>query len=368
MYAEVLEEYDINIGELPEEHMLWAIEELKATYAKKQVQEWSKDTSRELTEVASKDVHVVLAENASELVKLSMSLESHTTRVDLRDQGPDILERYEARAAAMGAFQGMHFGLPEIDQHTNGIRPGELAVVGAYAKVGKSYFVDRVALNEFQIGRSVALFTLENSIEMTTDRIACLATGIDPIPFDNGVATPEDIQAVREWIDNTLNTAEHPLHILSPSEGEKTAEQIVLKAKLLGADSLIVDQLTFVEPSRNQKRRDLEIRQMMHDFKNLISSGREKLPLLLAHQINREGLMRANKNGYHTMVDFAEGSEVERSLDWGFSMFQPDYMKEESELLFQTLAVRRRGIKNWILNWNLQTSDIAVKHEEVVGV
>lgn len=361
---EVLEEYDITIGDLPEEGMLWAIEELKATWAKKQTQEWSKDTSRELTEVPSGDVHTVLAERASELISLSMSLESKITRVDLREQGPDIMQRYNVRASNTGDFQGMHFGLPEIDSHTNGIREGELAVVGAFAKVGKSYFLDRVALQEFQAGRSVALFTLENSIAMTTDRIACLANNIDPIAFDEGRSSAEDLKLVDEWIHDVIEKAGCPLHILSPDEGEKTAEQIVLKAKILGVQSLIVDQLTFVEPSRTNKRRDLEIRQMMHDFRNLISTGRDAMPMLLAHQINREGIMRANKIGHHTMVDFAEGSEVERTVDWAFTLYQPDHMKEEQELLLQTLAARRRGIKNWILNWDVAGGAIYSKHEE----
>ena len=118
------------------------------------------------------------------------------------------MSRYEARAANTREFQGMHFGLPEVDVHTNGIREGELAVVGAYAKVGKSYFVDRVALREFEQGRCVALYTLENSISMTTDRIACLANGIDPVPFDEGRASPEDLALIQEWINEVLLKAE----------------------------------------------------------------------------------------------------------------------------------------------------------------
>ena len=364
---EVLQEYDIEMGDLPDEGMLWAIEELKATFAKKQVQEWSKDTSRELTEVPSGDVAMTLAESASALVNLSMSLESHVTRVDLREQGPDIMQRYNERAAITTNFQGMHFGLPEVDTHTNGIRAGELAVVGAFAKVGKSYFLDRVALEEFNAGRSVALFTLENDIKMTTDRIACLANSIDPIAFDEGRSSAEDLKVMQEWIHDVIEVAGCPLHILRPEEGERTAEQIVLKAKILGVDSLIVDQLTFVEPSRTNKRRDLEIRQMMHDFRNLISSGRDAMPMLLAHQINREGIMRANKNGYHSIVDFAEGSEVERTVDWAFTLFQPDHYRQEQELLLQTLAARRRGIKNWLMHWNVQAGQIYVKHEEDVA-
>ena len=154
------------------------------------------------------------------------------------------------------------------------------------------------------------------------------------------------------------------MHILSPKEGEKTAEQIVLKAKLLGAESLIVDQLTFVEPSRINKRRDLEIRQMMHDFRNMISAEPDPMPMLLAHQINREGITRANKVGHHIMVDYAEGSEVERTVDWAFTLFQDPALRQQNEVLFQILAARRRGIASWILNWNLQESNVHVKHEE----
>jgi replicative DNA helicase len=219
---DVLGEYDIEIGELPDQHMLWAIEELKATYLKKTVQDWSKETSRELTEVPSGDTHGVLAERATQLVGLSLDLESHQTRVELRETASDILADYEERKSANGAFRGMAFGLQEVDEHSNGIYPGEIAILGAYAKVGKSYFVDRVALKEWERGRSVALFTLENSLEMTRDRIACLATGVNPTHFEQGISLPDEELMVQTWIHDVLEKSDTPLNMLAPEGSERS--------------------------------------------------------------------------------------------------------------------------------------------------
>ena len=363
---DTLIEHEIPLDELPDETIEWAIDDLKATYLTRQTQEWMKKASEEITLAVPGERHAVLTQYATELVGLSTRLESRATRVELRETADDIMLEYDARKADNQTFRGMHMGLPLIDDHTNGIHPGELCIVGAGPKTGKSYFLDRVALKEMEVGRTVVLFTLENSIKMTRDRIACLAAEVNPIKFEQGKCTPEEEASVRELVAEWSEPGSS-LHILKPEPHDCTAEQIVLKARLLGADSLLIDQLTFMEHPDHKLARHLQIRDIMHTVKTMISTGKDLIPCMIAHQINRSGMEKARRNGFHRMDDFAEGSEVERTADWACAMYQSDDARKVGRLLFQILAARRRPINQWDLQWQVELGLINVLNETALG-
>ena len=363
---DILSNYDIRLGEALDEElptMEWAVEDLRASWLTMKTHEWTKAMTVAVTTSMPEDRQSVLSEFASELIGLSLKAESRRTRIEVGSTADEVLIDYNARKADAHTSRGLHFGLDEVDFHTNGIHPGELAVMAAGPKTGKSYILDRVALKEWEMGRSVALFTLENSIEMTRDRIACMALGLNPSDLDRGLLTPDAEEALKDWASECAKS-DAKLHIIRPEIHDTTPEQIVLKARLLGVDSLIVDQLTFIEaPNKRERQRHLQIRDITHTIKNMISTGRDRMPCLLAHQINREGMKMARKNGYHRMDDMAEGSEVERTADWVFTMFASEEYRMAGRFLLQTVATRR-GLKNaWDINWSPETGLMSVHGE-----
>lgn len=357
--ANVLEEHNIFLDVLPEESIEWAIEDLNASYITRTASEWTRSFSEDLMAAAPADRHDLLSERATDLVALSVGLESRRTAVNLKDSAQDILSRYEARERDPGTFRGMGFGFDPIDTHIRGIREGELAVVGAYAKIGKSYLLAHSALSEFNAGRNVALFTLENSNDMTQDRIACLATGISPEKFEAGKLNEYEKKELQAWVNDVMFQKDNHLWILRPDKAQRTPQHMVMEAQIREADSLLIDQLTFMEAADQRQQRYLQIRQMMHDLKSMIS-GRDPISCLLAHQINRDGWEQANRVGYHRMDDFAEGSEVERTADIACSMYQSADGKIVGQMLFQILAARRVPINNWDLDWDIDTGSFTV--------
>lgn len=258
---------------------------------------------------------------------------------------------------------GMHFGIKDIDDHTYGIHPGELAIVAAHAKAGKSFFLDWVALKEFEQGKTVGLFTLENSIPMTEGRIACLAVGADPTRWIKGQSYPDEEESITSWINDVLRKSDEKFYIMQPAPGDRTAESIVTKARLLNLDSLIIDQLTFMDATDVKLQRYLQMRDILHTIKTMISTGRKPIPCLLAHQVNREGHKMAQKENHYEMYHMAESAEVERTADWVFSMFQSADHMALNRLLFQTLASRRAMPKNWEMYWDIAVGNIAVANE-----
>jgi replicative DNA helicase len=245
--------------------------------------------------------------------------------------------------------------------------PSGLYLTDDFIVTHNSFWIAKFAINEWHQGRSVALFTLENSIEMTQDRIACMTLGISQSRFSRGQLTPQEEEVIRRWVKETLQQSTTPLYILSPEEHQRSAESIVTKARLLGVDSLIIDQLSFMTPRDLRQQRYLQIREMMHDLKNMISTRTPRLPCVLAHQINREGWGKARKDGYYQLENMAEGSEVERTADWVFSVLQDEAHRASNSTYFQVLASRRRDLKAWDCTFAIDVGVIRVQRERSPG-
>lgn len=215
------------------------------------------------------------------------------------------------------------------------------------------------ALKEWQRGKRPILFTLENSVEMTIDRIACMAEGVSASRWQHGQAHPVEVERVRKFAEQVAGE-DTPLWVVQPEVDRRTVDMMVREAILRGANSLIIDQLTFVRAKDERAQRYLQIREMLHDLKEAISTARLRLPCLLFHQINRDGVKEADKIGHLQMHHFAEGSEVERTADFGFGLYQGLADRNVGLAKFQMLAARRTPFRHWELNWGLDQGNIDV--------
>lgn len=360
--VDLFDDHEIDVTHEPEDSVEWAVDNLKGDWISLQGQRFVREMATSLSESAVDARVEVVEEAANELSQMLMRMARRSQQVELREGIGGRIDAYRARRDSVGAFDGMSLGLAEVDELTCGIHPGELAVLGAYAKQGKTSFVDIVALREWQRGRSVALVTLENSVEMTLDRLACFATNVSATRWMRGECHEVEEKRVRTWLDE-LDESDHPLWVLQPQPGQRTASHVVRDALLRGADSLVIDQLTFMEVRDTSQPRYLQVREAMHDLKELISTARRRLPCLLAHQVSREGKKLADKIGHLEMHHLAEGSEVERTADWVFGLYSSRDDQAVGRTKLQMLASRRTPVKDWELAWSIDQGDVAVRRE-----
>ena len=261
---------------------------------------------------------------------------------------------YVARVAEGNIQHGMLTGLEEIDNHTFGFHPGELVTWAAGPKTGKSWWMALCALAEWRRGRRVVLYTLENSVQMTMDRIMCLATGIEYRAWQRGECTPEQYAQAEAFLHDEIGAeSDGALQVVQPEMGlERTVAAMVRNAQMLDVQSLLIDQLTFIEhPKPERKGRPEIIRDILHELKPMISTAAEPITAMIAHQINRPGVEAARKVGRLYMEHLAESSEVERTSDWVFGMYQSEEQRKIGLANVQTLAARREDVKNWEMFW-----------------
>lgn len=361
-WGQVLEDAEVTLGDGTEtDDMEWVIDDLVQKYTELRAQQFNKAFGVKVFEAAPTEKVAAVHEAAYDLTRLALSMMSSADVTDILRGAETALRDHAARALAGHSVSGLITGLPEVDTHFGGIRDGEVCTFAAPPKTGKSYGLNRFAWENAVLGRTAVLFTLENSVQMTVDRIGCMALGIDPARWQRGDANEAEIGRMEIWINEVLPNLPGELHIIRPEPGKATMTAMVRQAEMLGCTALFIDQLTFVEnPGGERKSRNENIREMMHDLKNLVSTGRHKMPAMVAHQINREGVKAARKLGYLDMEYLAEGSEVERTSDLVLSLYQSQENRAIYMALLQTLAARRSEYKNWNLNWNIGSGLVSV--------
>lgn len=365
-WGDELEKVEIVIQDDTEtDSVEWAIEQLRANYASLQSQKFVKDFAMSVN-MADPDERVTsIQEGAHNLYVLSQALVSRHREQNAAEGFQEALERYEARKASGHTLHGLTFGLPLIDDHIFGVHPGELAVFAAGSGVGKSWVAGKTALNEWKRGRLAVLFTLENDLQMTFDRLACIQARVDYGRWQRGQAQDDEVERVKLHAENLQTSDKAPI-VLMPDRGNRTVSAITRKAIVLGAESMIVDQLSFVEhnPKTRENQRWAMWGETIHELKNEISEGRTKLPCLLLHQINRKGMGEAKKSGRHEMDHLAEAAEIERTADFVFALYQSLDDKIVGEATWQTLKSRRVEPKDWELAFRLEVGDIRVRAEK----
>lgn len=362
-FGNILAESEIDVDVDPEDSLSWAMDAIRGSYIDRRWQGWVRDFATDMSGADLLAKPEVLTEALSQLMQLQTALARKPEQIDVRSGMIDRLAEYVSRAndRQSSALSGMRFGLPMVDEHMSWLRPGELAVLAAGPKTGKSFFLLWAALAHWLSGGTPVVFTLENSVEMAQDRLACMALGIDARRWSRGECTDDEIRRVKEWIEQVLRQADRPFWILQPEPGKRTVELMVRQARVLG-DGLYIDQLTFVDVSKASERspRNIQVRDILHDLKALVSSG-QRLPCLLAHQINREGVKAAEKSGRLEMYHLAESSEVERTADWVFGLWQGQALRSAGRAYLLSLAARREDLVDWEMVWRPHIGNVGVR-------
>lgn len=366
VWGQVLEDASVKLPNENEEFdtIEWAIDHLKSQFIHFTFQQWQRDAGMSMASASPPERLEIVSTQLGGLFDTVQGLQPRHQTAEFADAYGQAIADYQGRVNTSLVTRGMTFGMPLVDQHTYGIHPGELAVLAAGPKTGKSYFLASVALKNAQQQRRVAFFTLENSVEMTVGRIICLALGIDSRKWQRGQCSDEEVERMLQFQYDELPKLKQNLFIISPDEGMRTPENIYRQAQVLGVDDLIVDQLTFVKhPNPKSKPRYEIVGDLMRSFKIQISTGRDQMPCLLAHQINREGIKAAEKTGHLEMYMLAEGSDVERTSDWVFGLYQSHLQREVGQATMQVLAARRENLTAWDLDWRASSGIINAMRE-----
>ena len=350
---------DHNITESVE----WLVDNLKRRWITKVLQ----DIMREAINTAADDPEATLARLWHESYDASETVAPRFSRANMAETVQTRRERYAHRHDEQAG--GLTLGLAALDVHTRGILPGELCAVAAYTKVGKTFFMYNAAVTARRAGWTPLVMTLEQSIEETEDRIDALFSGVSYQRLQAAALTIDESSTLLGAREELAGMG--PIYVERPKRGERTIKNMVTRARQLGADYLIVDQLSFIDGER-EYRGDKMLTQkhgdLIFDLKDAISQeSAGALPCLLAVQLNRETMRttaQQAQGGRGGLWNFANSSMIEQTVDLAIGLWRSREARANNAMMLDIMGSRRCDLKSWILSWHLQErTEITVREE-----
>lgn len=349
----------LKLPQVVEEGTEWLVGYLQQRYLTNQVQTQMLAASKTL----NADPEVTTSNLWQGLYDLTEKVAPRNARSDMSNI--EVREaRYRSRKEQIA---GLSVGLPEIDLHTGGIRPGELAAVAAFTKVGKSFMLCKAIAEAHMMANSPILFTLEMSIPEMEDRIDAFYSGVSYAQLTDGSMMPQHETQLAESRDRLL--ARGPLRIERPQRGERTVKHMINRARQVGADYVLIDQLSFIDAAPDRKYAgDNSGMRMKHgdiifDLKDEIArESAGSLPCFLAVQQNRDS--QRSGDGRGQLHNLANSSFIEQTCDLVFGLWQNDDMRNSNQMGVDIMGSRRSDKKSWILNWRLtDRTEVSVLRE-----
>jgi hypothetical protein len=153
----VMESEEVVLDNLEDETetVEWALGWLRSQHVHLQWQEWSKKAAAQMAQAYTDDRIDLLAQHTAELSVILGQVRSQSSEAKGSSAIEDALRRYQERVALDGAPHGLMLGLELVDLHTHGIHPGELAVMAAGPKTGKSWLLAKAVLTEWTRGNAL---------------------------------------------------------------------------------------------------------------------------------------------------------------------------------------------------------------------
>ena len=228
------------------------------------------------------------------------------------DSIADVIEEIESRDADH-KMSGIATGWKSLDTLTGGWRKGELIVVGARPSMGKSAFALALSRSATGAGHKTLFVSVEMSIDMTTQRLLALETGIDLRRISNSALTQEEIYRLRcaraDLYDIPLFvSAKNPMTI-----GDVRSVAVRMNAKH-GLDMIVIDYLQMIETKG--VNRVSEIGAISRALKGL---AREMdVPVMVLSSLNRKSDTRDDKRP--VMSDLRESGD-----DIALFLYRPSY-------------------------------------------
>lgn len=279
-------------------------------------------------------------------------------RVSTLRQDIDIFrqEYLDRRDNPQRAF-GMTWGIPQLDQVTKGIFPGELAVIAGFAGEGKTTMLMNMLHHQLVIcGFNIYLWSGEMRKEQIWRMLACIHSRrldwgekgfeLDYDKLKSAQLTPEE----EDFFLNTLLTdlksnKRYGNLYIEPSDRENpTLKTLWTRAEVINSmdplDMVYFDYNRLIKPARGERSGDFraDLNQIILNMKEMAKSfdrGR-MIGVATAHQTNRQGKQRADEakngvEGVYDMMALADANEVEKSADHVIATWQNESARQRRE-------------------------------------
>lgn len=345
-----------------EETTDWCVEWLQRRFKKNRIQ----DIVRRAAQSMEDDPDETLRSMWQEAYDTRLIVEPRNTMSDMSTNVQDRRERYNVDKDNPNLL-GVSFGLAELDEHTRGLRPGELAAIAARTKVGKSWILANCFVSAHKTGLRPLLYTLEMDIAEMEDRIDCLYSGVSYSKFIKRELSMDDMLDLEKARAELEKAGIAPL--ARPERGDRTVRMMTTQARQMGADIVLMDQLSWIDAEHHytgDKAMQMKHGDLVSDLKQDIGSASAgKLATFIAIQHNRRATER-DQTGRGSLENLANSDLIGQTIDIGLGLWRNQDMRNSNLMGLDIMGTRRCDAKSWLLNWHLNSrTEIRIAEEYV---
>lgn len=223
--------------------------------------------------------------------------------------------------------QGVPTGYRLLDYLTAGLHKGELTLLAARPRQGKTSLAMNIAQAAAKAGKKVLFVSLEMTKEAIIDRLLCSIAQVDLLAYRAGRLKREDFSrlAVAQ-----MELDEYGENIIIHDDAKMSVGRLegIIRgmSKERAIDLVIVDYLQLLRPDKARDQRHLEVGQISRGLKALaLELG---LPVLGLSQLNREIEHRSSKRP--VLSDLRESGDLEQDADMVWFLYYPNNDEDQA--------------------------------------
>jgi len=231
---------------------------------------------------------------------------------DLRAGTRALLDDLDFRIKNKGQVTGIDTGFDSLNQLTLGWQRGDLIFVGARPSIGKTTFVMNSVTKAAQMGKRIAVFSMEMRRKQLEYRILSSLSDVELTRIMNGAIVGGD----HAKISNAMEIM-HELPLFIDDTPARTIWDIRSAARQMkadqGIDAVVVDYVQLMRGTLDNRNanRNMELTDISNRFKAL--AGELDVPIIVLSQLARKSLDRPDPRP--KMSDLKDCGAFEQDAD-----------------------------------------------------
>ena len=294
----------------------------------------------------------IYAENANEVADEAMGeiyellLERHRRQLQSIDNiGYQVLESYKSTDKDLE--NRSHTGFPKLDEILKGMSAGNLIILAARPKVGKTAFALTIATNVAMAGKTVAFYSMEMENPEIYERLLSKTAQIPMNTLiDRRFQDKKRPQSIRNEELSKIEKVTTNLKTLPLKINDKpniSVNEIRAQCRMIKNLGLIViDYLQLMKSTKKHDNRNQEVGAISRELK--ILSAELSVPILCLSQLNRSN----DEEKRPSPCDLRDSGEIEQNcskliLMWCVEKNFNELGQVESKTIGVDVALNRRG-------------------------
>jgi replicative DNA helicase len=226
----------------------------------------------------------------------------------------------------------MATGINRLDYFLDGgMRGGEVMVLAARPRVGKSALALQIAIRVAEAGHPVVIWSLEMRPEQWMRRAMSALSGVALKKIRQGMNEMSDYD-LRQIAAAAMILKELPLIFASPSAGTDPHSfdlETAVHTELHGAKLVIIDYVQLMDPPEGAFSRENEVAQISKGIKR--TAMKRDVPILMLAQIRRDA-----EGKVPSLADLRESGSLEQDAD--------EVLFVHREIDTETHVLKNRGL------------------------